>query len=229
MAPRNRRILVIDVGGTTIKVSHSEQPDPVKIPSGPTMTARAMVTAVKKTTAQWKYDAVSIGYSGPVANGKPATEPPHLAAGWMKLDFAKAFGRPVRMINDAAMQALGNYEGGRMLYLGLGTGFGTAMIFERVIEPLELSHLPYRAGRNYGDYVASRGLLRLGEAKWRRQVLTVMELFRTALQPDYVVVGGGNARLLKTLPEHTRLGIDNGAHIGGVRMWDDDYIGIRLW
>jgi len=212
------RVLVIDVGGSHVKVLATGRREPLKIPSSPRMTARAMVQAVRKATAAWKYDAVSIGYPGPVVHGKPVAEPVNLGGGWVRFSFEKAFGCPVRMINDAAMQALGSYRGGRMLFLGLGTGLGSAMIVDGVIEPMELAHLPYKS-RTYEDYVGERGRKRLGKKKYRREVAAVIQLFKAAFEPEYVVVGGGNARLLKILPRGVRLGDNANAFRGGFKLW----------
>src|SRR5437867_2817888 len=194
------KVLVIDVGGTHVKLLATGRKQPVEIPSGPKMTARKMVAAVRAATAGWKYDAVSIGYPGPVVHGHPVAEPHHLGRGWVGFNFRKAFGRPVKIINDAAMQALGSYRGGRMLFLGLGTGLGSALIVDGVLEPMELAHLPYKKDRTYEDYVGLAGLKRLGRKKWRRHVDDVVEQLKAALQADYVVLGGGNARLLKKFP-----------------------------
>jgi polyphosphate glucokinase len=213
------KILVIDVGGTHIKVHRPGHKKPVEIPSGPTMTARKMVADVKKLAAGWKYSAVSIGYPGPVVHGRPVSEPYHLGGGWLGFDFARAFGHRVKMINDAAMQALGSYEGGRMLFLGLGTGLGSVLIVDGVLEPMELAHLPYRK-RTFEDYVGLTGLKRLGKKKWRLHVADVVKRLKVALQADYVVLGGGNARLLKTLPAKTRLGHNSNAFLGGCRLWE---------
>jgi polyphosphate glucokinase len=180
-----------------------------------------MVTDVQNATKDWKYTAVSIGYPGPVHRGKPIAEPHNLAGGWVGHDFEKAFGCPVHVMNDAAMQALGSYEGGHMLFLGLGTGLGSALIIKGVIAPMELAHLPYRRGRTYEDYVGLRGLERLGKARWRRHVFIVIDLFRKALEADYVVLGGGNARLFKELPDGVRLGANSNAFLGGDRLWNE--------
>ncbi len=184
------------------------------------MSAPRMVRDVKNATRDWDYTAVSIGYPGPVRQGKPLAEPHNLGAGWVGHDFEKAFGCPVRIVNDAAMQALGSYEGGRMLFLGLGTGLGSALIVEGVVAPMELAHLPYRKGRTYEDYVGLRGLERMGKAKWRQHVLIVIDQFRRALEADYVVLGGGNSRLLKSLPDGVRLGANSNAFLGGFRLWN---------
>jgi polyphosphate glucokinase len=213
------KILVIDVGGTHVKVLASGHSKEIIIPSGPKMTAKDMVAAVKSATVSWKYDVVSIGYPGPVIHGHPLREPHNLGGGWVGFDFTKAFGRPVKIVNDAAMQALGSDEGGRMLFLGLGTGLGSALIVDGILEPLELAHLPYRKGKTYEDYVGLAGLKRLGRRKWRRWVADAVEKLKDALQPDYVVLGGGNARLIKKLPPGARLGKNTNAFRGGFRLW----------
>ena len=213
------KVLVIDVGGTHVKVLVTGHKNPVPLDSGPGMTARKMVAAVRQATAGWKYDVVSIGYPGPVVHGHPVSEPHNLGPGWVGFDFRKAFGRRVRIINDAAMQALGSYRGGRMLFLGLGTGLGSALIVDGVLEPMELAHLPYKKGRTYEDYVGAAGLKRLGKKRWRYHVIQVVKQLRTALQADEVVLGGGNARLLKTLPPRVRLGDNAKAFLGGLRLW----------
>jgi polyphosphate glucokinase len=212
-------ILVVDVGGTHVKLAATGHKVPVKIDSGPDMTARKMVAAVKKATAGWKYDVVSIGYPGPVFHGLPVTNPHNLGSGWVGFDFKKAFGCPVRIINDAAMQALGSYEGKRMLFLGLGTGLGSAMIVDGILEPMELAHLSYKKGRTYEDYVGLRGLKKFGKAKWRRQVMNVVRTLKAAMEADYVVLGGGNARLIKKLPPDVKLGENSLAFEGGYRLW----------
>ena len=213
------RILVIDVGGTHVKVLATGHQQRIEIPSGPKMTPARMVVAVKAATAGWKYDAVSIGYPGPVAHGRPFSEPHNLGRGWVGFDFKKALGRPVKVINDAAMQALGSYKGRRMLFLGLGTGLGSAFIVDGVLEPMELAHLPYQKGRTYEDYAGLAGLKRLGKRKWRRHVNGIVQLLKTALEADYVVLGGGNAKLLKRLPPASRLGDNANAFRGGLRLW----------
>jgi polyphosphate glucokinase len=214
------KVLVIDVGGTNIKVSTGGPDEPTKIPSGPDMTAARMAEQVKKATAGWLYDAVSIGYPGPVVQGRPAIEPKNLGMGWVRFDYDKAFGKPVRVINDAAMQALGSYQGGRMLFLGLGTGLGSAFVADGQLEPLELAHLPYRNNRTYEDYVGARGLERLGRRKWQRHVEKVIELLKHGLQADYVMLGGGQTKKLKSLPDGVRLGNNSHAILGGIRLWE---------
>jgi polyphosphate glucokinase len=215
------KILVIDVGGTHVKMLASGRKSPIKMNSGPTLTPRRMVSAVKRLTEGWAYDAVAIGYPGAVVHGRPVHEPYNLGPGWVGFDFKRAFGKPVRVINDAAMQALGSYRGGRMLFLGLGTGLGSALVVDGVVEPTELAHLPYKKGRTYEDYVGLRGLGRLGKKKWRRAVEDVTTRLRYALQVEDVVLGGGNAKLLKKLPPDTRLGSNANAFTGGFRLWAD--------
>jgi polyphosphate glucokinase len=187
--------------------------------SGSAMTARKMVQDVKRLVSDWEYDAVSIGYLGPIIHGRPVREPFNLGRGWVGFDFRKAFGRPVQMINDAAMQALGSYKGGRMLFLGLGTGLGSAMIVDGILEPMELAHLPYKKGKSYEDYVGIRGFQRLGLKRWRRHVTDVVEQLKAALGAEYVVVGGGNSKELRKLPPGTRLGDNRNAFLGGARLW----------
>jgi len=219
------RILVIDVGGTHVKVLATGHKERVEISSGPKMTPTKMVAAVRAATRDWKYDAVSIGYPGPVVRGRPIIEPVHLGTGWVGFDFKKPFERPVKIINDAAMQALGSYQGGRMLFLGLGTGLGSALIVDNVLEPLELAHLPYKKGRSYEDYVGLTGLKRRGKKRWQHHVAEVVQQLKAAMQVDYVVLGGGNARLLKKLPQGTRLGSNRDAFQGGYRLWKKLYCG----
>ena len=213
------KVLVIDVGGSHIKVLATGQNVPIKIPSGPAMTARTMVRRVREAVDGWTYDAVSIGYPGVVLHGKPVSEPRNLGGGWVGFAFKRAFGRPVIVINDAAMQALGSYKGGRMLFLGLGTGLGSALIIDGVLEPMELAHLPYKNGRTYEDYVGSAGLKRLGKKKWRRHVVDVVTRLKAALEADDVVIGGGNAKLLHRLPPGVRPGANANAFLGGYRLW----------
>jgi polyphosphate glucokinase len=217
----NKKVLVLDVGGTSVKVQMTGQKKPVRIPSGPEMSAAVMAADVKRATAGWKYDAVSIGYPGPVVHGRPAEEPHNLGAGWKRFDFHKAFGKPVRIVNDAAMQALGGYQGGRMLFLGLGTGLGSALVADGIVEPLELAHLPYRNGRTYEDYVGIRGRKRLGRKKWTHHVLKVVELLKHALQVDYVLLGGGDTKKLEEIPPGVRIGTNEHAFVGGLRLWNE--------
>ena len=213
------KVLVIDVGGTHIKVLATGHRHAVKIDSGKTMTPRRMVRAVRTATADWSYDVVAIGYPGAVLRGKPVSEPRNLGGGWIGFNFRKAFRRPVRLINDAAMQALGDYKGGRMLFIGLGTGLGTALIVDGVLEPMELAHLPYKKHCTYEEYVGKSGLKRLGKKKWRRAVADVVVRLKGALQVEDVVVGGGNAKLLRKLPPGVRIADNAKAFTGGFRLW----------
>ena len=218
---RPTKVLVIDVGGTNVKILVTGKRTPRKVPSGPGMTASGMVEAVRQLAADWPYQVISLGYPGAVTNGRPVVEPKNLGAGWVGFDFEKAFGCPVKVINDAAMQALGSYEGGRMLFLGLGTGLGSALITDGVLVPMELAHLLYRKDHTYEDYVGLRGLKRYGKKKWRRYVGDVVPALRQALQADYVILGGGNAKALTKLPEWARLGDNAHAFTGGFRLWEE--------
>ncbi len=213
-------VLVVDVGGTHVKILASGETTPRKIVSGPKMTAKQMVTAVKKLAADWKYDVVAMGFPGPVVHNRPVHEPFNLGPGWVAFPFAREFGKPVKIINDAAMQAVGSYERGSMLFLGLGTGLGSAMIVNGRIEPMELAHLPYRK-KTYEDYVGLRGLKKYGKKKWREYVEEVVQRLAAALEPDEVVIGGGNAKLLKKLPPHSRMVDNANAFLGGFRLWQD--------
>jgi polyphosphate glucokinase len=215
------RVLVIDVGGTHVKVLATGRKAHRQVASGPTMTAEHMVTAVTHLAADWPYEAVSIGYPGPVVDDRPLHDPKNLGPGWVGFDFRAAFGCPVKLINDAAMQALGSYQGGRPLFLGLGTGLGSAMIVDGLVEPMELAHLPYKHGRTYEDYVGLRGLKRLGKKRWRRHVAAVVALLQTALEPDDVVIGGGNAKKLTEVPMGCRLGDNANAFVGGFKLWNE--------
>jgi polyphosphate glucokinase len=213
-------ILAIDVGGTHVKVLATGQTDERKVVSGPTMTAAGMVDAVKGLTADWSYEAVSLGYPGPVVHEMPFKEPANLGQGWVGFDFAAAFGRPTKIINDAAMQALGSYDGGRMLFLGLGTGLGSAMVVDGIVQPMELAHLPFTKKRTYEATVGLAALTRLGKKKWRRNVNAVVAELSAALEPDYVILGGGNAKFMKQLPPNVKLGDNANAFLGGFRLWD---------
>jgi polyphosphate glucokinase len=212
-------VLVVDIGGTHVKVLATGQAQPRKFPSGPTLTPKRMVSGVKKLTADWKYDVVSIGYPGPVLRGRPVAEPHNLPAGWIGFHFGQAFGCPLRLINDAAMQALGSYKGGKLLFLGLGTGLGSAMVVDGIVEPMELGHLPYKKA-TYEDYVGLRGLKKWGKKKWRSHVADVVARLIAALQPDDIVLGGGNAKKLKELPRGCRVGDNANAFLGGFRLWE---------
>ena len=213
-------VLAVDVGGTNVKILVTGQNEPRKFPSGPKLTPKEMVAAVKKLAQGWKYDAVSIGYPSVVIHGRPVSEPRNLGKGWVGFDYRAAFGKPVKIINDAAMQALGSYKGGKMLYLGLGTGLGSAMIVDGIVEPMELAHLPYKKG-TFEDYVGLRGLEKRGKKKWRRHVEDVVARLSAALDPDDMVLGGGNARKLKDLPPGCRPGDNANAFLGGFRLWED--------
>ncbi len=220
-AANSRKVLVIDVGGTHVKLLMTGQKEPTMINSGPDMTASKVARLVKQATRGWKYDCISMGYPGPVINGHPLREPHNLGGGWMGFDFRKAFGCPVKIINDASMQALGSYKGRRMLFLGLGTGLGSAMIVDGVLEPMELAHLNYKHGKTYEDFLGIRGLEKLGKKKWRRQVFKIVEKLKSALEADYVVLGGGNVKKLKKLPPGARMGSNENAFVGGFRMWQN--------
>jgi polyphosphate glucokinase len=213
------RVLAVDIGGTNVKVLATGARSSRRFPSGRKMTPDAMVTQVKQLAAGWKYDVVSLGYPGPVANGRIVAEPNNVAPGWVRFDFEEIFGLPVRIMNDAAMQALGSYKGGRMLFLGLGTGLGAALIVDGVVVPMELAHLPYKK-RTYEGYLGARALKRLGKKKWRRHVASVVNRMIGVLQLDDVVIGGGNVKKLNELPAHCRTGSNENAFRGGFRMWN---------
>ena len=213
-------VLVIDTGGTHVKILATGEKTHRKMPSGPTLTAKQMVSAVKKLAGDWKYDVVSIGYPGLVVDGRPVLEPHNLGPGWVGFDFAAAFKRPVKVINDAAMQALGSYKLGKMLFLGLGTGLGSAMIVEGIVVPMELAHLHYKKA-TFEDYVGIRGLKKHGKKKWRRHVADVVARLIAALEPSDVVLGGGNVKKLEKLPPGCRAGDNANAFIGGFRLWEN--------
>ena len=215
------RILVVDIGGSHVKALATGRRIPVRLPSGPRLTPTAMVRTVKEATAGWSYDVVSVGFPGPVLHDRPLAEPHHLGEGWLGFDFAKAFAKPVKVVNDAAMQALGSYQGGRMLFVGLGTGLGSALIVDGILEPMELGHLPYRKERTYEDYLGERGLKRLGLKKWRKHVLAVVARLKAAFEVEDVVVGGGNAKLIEKWPPGVRAGANARAFRGGYRLWQD--------
>jgi polyphosphate glucokinase len=217
---RRKAILTVDVGGSHVKVMDNKGLTKREFVSGPHLSAKEMVKQVKDLTADWSYHVVSIGYPGPVVHNRPLAEPHNLGKGWVGFNFTKAFGRPTRVVNDALMQALGSYEGGRMLFLGLGTGLGSAMIIDGVPEPMELGHLPYKKDRTFEDEVGAAGLERLGKKKWRKEVAEIVKHFVAALEPDYVVLGGGNAEKLDRLPPKARLGNNANAFKGGFRLWD---------
>lgn len=215
------KVLVIDIGGTNVKVASTDAPVPIKIASGPAMTAERMCQQVLVATKGWKYDRISIGFPGPVQNHRPVAEPHNLGTGWVDFDYEKALGKPLRFINDAAMQALGGYKSGRMLFLGTGTGLGSAMVVEGLVVSLELAHLPYKKGRTYEQYIGLEGLERRGKKKWRKSVLDIIDLLQAAMVCDRVLLGGGNAKLMKGLPAHVVLGANSNAIKGGFRLWDD--------
>jgi polyphosphate glucokinase len=222
MAPRSKvphDILVIDVGGTHVKFRVGRRGAIQKFPSGPSMRPQHMTSAIRKLVGDAPFDAVSMGYPGLVFRGKIAAEPHNLGTGWRGYDFARAFGKPVRIVNDAAMQAIGSYAGGRMLFLGLGTGLGATLIIDNVVEPTEVGHMPYKHGRTFEDYVGERGRERLGNKKWRKEVVEVIADLKAAFEADYIVLGGGNAVRLKKLPRDVRLGDNRNAFIGGLRLW----------
>jgi polyphosphate glucokinase len=218
-ASQTSRVLVVDVGGKSVKILAVGQDEHRSFPSGPTLTPRQMVSGVKKLAQGWSYDAISIGYPGPVLHDRPIAEPYNLGRGWVGFDFAAAFGRPVKVLNDAAMQALGSYRGGKMLFLGLGTGLGSTMIIDGIVAPMELGHLPYKKG-TYEDYVGQAGLKRRGKKKWRSHVADVVAHFIAALRPDDIVIGGGNVKKLGALPSHCRAGDNTNAFRGGFRLWE---------
>lgn len=215
------KVLVIDVGGTHVKILATGQHTPRHVHSGPKMSAATMVGEVRDLAAGWDWDVVSIGYPGPVRHGAPSGEPPNLGNGWVGFDFAAAFGKPTRLVNDAAMQALGSYQGGRMLFLGLGTGLGSTLIVDGLVVAMELGHLPYRDA-TFEDYVGERALERDGKHQWRKRVADIVARLQAAMLPDEVVLGGGNVRLLKTLPPGCRAGDNANAFAGGFRLWQDD-------
>ncbi len=213
-----KRTLVIDIGGNSVKVLVSGETEPRKFPSGPALTPRLMVAGVLKLTEDWRYNAVSIGYPGRVRDNRPYEEPVNLGKGWVKFDYEKAFGVPVKVMNDAAMQALGSYRGGKMLFLGLGTGLGTALIMDGSIMPMEIQHLPFMKG-TYEDYLGLKGLKRLGIRKWRELFIKVVTRFISALELDDVVIGGGNVNKLDKLPPGCRAGDNALAFQGGFLLW----------
>ncbi len=213
------KVLVADIGGNHVKLLVTGESQPRKVPSGALLTPALMMAEIKEVVSDWDHDVVSIGYPGPVVDGRPLQDPHNLGDGWVQFDFEAAFGRPVKIINDAAMQAIGSYRSGRMLFLGLGTGLGTALIIEGVVHPMELGHLPYKKS-TFEDYVGQRGLDRNGKKEWRLDVADVVARLIAALQPSDVVIGGGNVKKLKELPPNTRLGNNANAFEGGFRLWD---------
>ncbi|MBZ9820262.1 ROK family protein [Mesorhizobium sp. CA4] len=214
-------VLTVDVGGSHVKILTSAGGEMRRAASGPGLTPDLVVSSVKKLAEGLDYDVISMGYPGPVRDNKPSLDPFNLGKGWNGYDFTAAFGKPVKLVNDALMQAIGSYDGGRMLFLGLGTGLGAAMILENVGQPMELAHLPYKKGATFEDYVGERGLVKHGKKKWRKYVFDVVDRLRAALQPDYVVIGGGNVDKLDELPEKSRRGDNTRAFEGGFRLWRD--------
>ncbi|MDX8462030.1 ROK family protein [Mesorhizobium humile] len=214
-------VLAIDVGGSHVKILTSAGGEMRRTPSGPSLTPDQVVASVKKLAEGLDYDVISMGYPGPVRDNKPSLDPFNLGKGWNGYDFSAAFGKPVKLVNDALMQAIGSYDGGRMLFLGLGTGLGAAMIIKNVGQPMELAHLPYKKGASFEDYVGERGLEKRGKRKWRKYVFDVVNRLRAALQPDYIVIGGGNVDKLDELPEKSRRGDNTRAFEGGFRLWRD--------
>jgi polyphosphate glucokinase len=215
------KVLVLDVGGTHVKMLVTGQTTAREFPSGPKMTPTQMVSGVKRILGTWEYEAVSIGYPGAVLHNRPIAEPNNLGTGWVGFDFRGAFRRPVKIINDAAMQALGSYKGGKMLFLGLGTGLGSAFVVDGIVEPMELGHLPYKKG-TYESYVGLAGLEKHGKKKWRRHVKDVVARMIAALEPDDVVLGGGNVKKLKKIPPRCRVGDNFNAFVGGFKLWEQD-------
>jgi polyphosphate glucokinase len=215
------RVLVVDIGGSHVKLAIAGTDLRASVDSTPDMSPRDLLEAVTPAAREWSYDVVSLGYPGHIGGSGPTKEPGNLGSGWVGFDFDAAFGKPVRVVNDAVMQALGAYHGGRMLFLGLGTGVGSALVSERVMVPLELGELPYRDGHSLTDTVGRKGLDRLGEARWRSTLLEVVPALRRALMADYVVLGGGNAARMDPLPEHTECGGNDDAIEGGHRLWRD--------
>jgi polyphosphate glucokinase len=213
------KVLVVDIGGTSIKIKGTGRRARLRLPSGPELTPHQMVQQVQEAVNGWEYDVVSLGYPGPVKHGKPVKEPKNLGPGWVGFNFDRAFARPVKVVNDAAMQALGSYEKGRMLFVGLGTGLGTTLILDGALAPMELAHLPYKKGRTYEEYVGKAGLKRFGKKKWRKHVADVIARLSAALEVDDVVIGGGNAKLIKRLPPGVRSGSNSRAFLGGFRLW----------
>jgi ROK family len=216
-----KKILVIDIGGTHVKMMISRQKKR-KFKSGPKLTPREMVAEVKEEIEDWKFDAISIGFPAPVRDGRILDEPKHLGKGWVRFNFEKALGKPVRIINDAAMQALGSYRGGRMLFLGLGTGLGSTLVLRDMVLPLELGDLPYRDDRTIEDFLGKPGMSELGEKEWERQVTIAVAQLKESFIADYVVLGGGNAKKLKKLPKGAEPGYNRNAFLGGARLWQID-------
>ncbi len=217
------KVLAIDIGGTNVKIRIESDPEKRSFPSGPTLTPQQMVAGVQKLAEGWKFDVISIGLPAPIVKNKPARDPTNLGKGWVDFDFDSGFGSEVKLINDAAMQAVGSYEGGRMLFLGLGTGLGSCLIAEHVILPMELAHLPFRKGKSFEQCVGVKALKKHGKKKWTADVHEVIEVLSEAIIPDYVVLGGGNSARLKALPDNCRLGDNANAFVGGFRLWNPEW------
>jgi polyphosphate glucokinase len=216
-------ILGVDIGGTNLKFRSQRQEDVIKVPSGPRMTPEFMMKAIHQHTVGWKYDHVSVGFPGPVIHDRPLLEPHNLGRGWVRFDFKKAFGgKPLKLLNDAAMQAMGSYGGGRMLYLGLGTGLGSAMVVDGHVQAMELAHLPWKKRKSYEDYLGKAGLRRYGRKAWEKNVLRVIDLMANAMEAEYVVLGGGNAKLVHELPPHVTVGSNDNAFKGAFQLWADE-------
>jgi polyphosphate glucokinase len=212
-------VLVIDVGGSRVKVMTNRERTRRAFASGPDLSAKVMVRKVKALTKDWSYDVIAVGYPGPVVNNRPLSEPHNLGLGWAGFNFEKAFGCPTKVVNDALMQAIGSYQGGRMLFLGLGTGLGSAMIVDGILEPMELAHLPYRNGKTFEQCVGAAALKRVGKKKWQRAVDDVLKRLLASLEPDYVMLGGGNTDKIDNLPRKVRFGANTNAFEGGFRLW----------
>ena len=215
--------LAIDIGGTHVKIRIPSEPEKREFESGPTLTPKQMVDGVKKLSTGWKFDSITIGLPAPIRNNKPVKNPVNLGPGWVDFDYDADFGVPVKIINDAAMQAVGSYKAGRMLFLGLGTGLGSCLIVDHSVVPLELAHMPYRKGKTFEDFVGLRGLKKLGKKRWRKQVSDVCDILYAALLPDEIVIGGGNVKNLKELPDHCRAGDNANAFEGGFRLWKKEW------
>lgn len=221
-----KKVLAVDIGGSHVKILATGRRVRRRVESGPEMTAQQMVDAVKQMADGWTYDVVTLGYPGPVTHNKPVVEPANLGDGWCGFDYGAAFQRPVKMVNDALMQAIGSYDGGRMLFLGLGTGLGTAMVVDNIAQPMELAHLPYKKGRSFEDYLGDAGRKRQGKKRWRKHVFDVVERLQAALEPDYIVIGGGNLKKLDALPPGCRAGDNANAFKGGFRVWQKN--GVKI-
>lgn len=217
---KRKKVLVIDIGGSNVKLMISSRTKRRKFPSGPGLTPRKFITEVKRVVGDWKFDVVAIGFPSPVKNGKIAVEPKNLGGGWKRFDFRKAFRKPVRIMNDAAMQALGSYHGGRMLFLGFGTGLGSALIWDRTVLSLELGDLHYTDNGTLEDKLSDAGMDRIGEKRWKTEALRVVPALQKAFIADYIVLGGGNAKCIDRLPRKVELGHNRNAYLGGVRLWE---------